>query len=365
MGVHYNSNRYAAMDGIRGFAVLLVFFVHFILPVVRDIYHNPPLTLKNADTLFFTFLFYLKNSHHGVDIFFILSGFLIVRLIIKNNNVFKYFVFLRDRIIRIYPAFIVSLIIATGIFSFNFRWFEFDLKTFLLNTVFAQSIVELGVKNYHVVTWSLFYEFAFYFTMPVLLMFIPLKAFRNMILLLLAIGFFLIPVSYIRFEGFLFGALIATFDDFELQKWADNMNDMSLIIGYVIIGIFRTFGAHHTYLYISFLIITSLMIVNICFGQGILKKLFSFRYLRYLGNISYSFYLYHTIALPLIFNYIIIRYFVDYTPPFLTVAIAFFLTFALSVIFAFCSFTFLERPYFIYKKNLMASQKITNHTKLG
>nr|WP_281255648.1 acyltransferase [Desulfamplus magnetovallimortis] len=338
------------MEGVRGYAVILVFFVHFMLPVVRDVLHHPNITLANADTLLLKLLYLIGKSHYGVDIFFILSGFLIVRLI-KKETKFKYTSFILSRFFRIYPAFIVALIVATYFFSFHFKWFDFDLKTFFMNTLLIHGVKEFGVKSYHVVTWSLFYEFIFYFTVPVLIFFISGDSLKNKILLLLALGFLLIPSSYIRFEAFFFGAMIASFNDNQLQNWANNRNDFSLIAGYIILVGSQIFNINFSNWYICFLILMSLLFVNICFGKGILNSFFNIRYLRQLGNISYSFYLYHTIVIPIVFTHIIKKYLIDSVHPLITTIAAFLLTFFISGIVALLSYLIFEKPYFFYKQS--------------
>ena len=66
----------------------------------------------------------------GVDIFFVISGFLITKIILKDldNNSFSFFDFYSRRVKRILPAFlfviIISLFFAISIFLIN------DLKTF-------------------------------------------------------------------------------------------------------------------------------------------------------------------------------------------------------------------------------------------
>ncbi len=340
--------RYGAMEGLRGFAVILVFFVHFMAPVARDIYHHPELTLANADSPLFAFFYYLMMSHHGVDIFFLLSGFLMVRLIQKNRPL-RYGSFLLDRFYRIYPAFIVALIVATGVFSFHFGWFPFDPSTFLLNGLLLQGIQGLGIKNYHIVTWSLTYELLFYLTIPVLLRLVPATALRGASVLLIGVGFVVLPGDYIRFEGFLFGALIASFNDEQLRGWASRLSDYPIVAAYVLLGVAKVYWASNLNWYAGFLIVAGLLFVNACYGSGWLNVVLNMRWLRQLGNVSYSFYLYHTIALPLTFNHLVIPLLVGRLHPLTTTLVAFLLTFSLSVVLALASFYLLEKPYFDYK----------------
>jgi peptidoglycan/LPS O-acetylase OafA/YrhL len=81
----------------------------------------------------------LRNGDLGVDIFFVLSGFLIADILIREirkHGHIDYFHFLRSRFLRIWPALFVEAIVGlafgqevkAGIFSllfiFNFFFYE-------------------------------------------------------------------------------------------------------------------------------------------------------------------------------------------------------------------------------------------------
>jgi peptidoglycan/LPS O-acetylase OafA/YrhL len=93
-----------SIDGLRGFAVILVILFH-LFPNI------------------FPFGFV------GVDIFFVISGYLITTIIIKQKleNKFNIWIFYRNRIRRIFPAMLVvvifSLIIGYLFFIPNFYEF--------------------------------------------------------------------------------------------------------------------------------------------------------------------------------------------------------------------------------------------------
>lgn len=86
--------RLAPMEGMRGFAALLVFFVHF--NALFHGYFEPGPTLK-------LFEFVGAFGHTGVDVFFVLSGFLIYGIVFGGRQ--TYAQFLRHRVRRLYPCF--------------------------------------------------------------------------------------------------------------------------------------------------------------------------------------------------------------------------------------------------------------------
>ncbi len=163
-----SAGRGRALDGLRGIAVILTYFVHaasFFLLIYRD--GNPNnIALMQWPTWETRILSWLFYSHHGVYIFFILSGFLITKMVFRNAR-FDYVAFLGKRLLRIYPAFLLALAVTLAIM--HFLWHApLDGMAVLGNLFFLNALPGLGITGYitNTVTWSLFYEFAFYFSFP-------------------------------------------------------------------------------------------------------------------------------------------------------------------------------------------------------
>ena len=100
---HFESSRSGVggnikpMEGLRGFAVFLVFIVHYVSMTEPWIEKGAfaSMMLRAAHTI----------GNAGVDLFFILSGYLIYGSLIARRQPFiKY---MQRRIARIYPAFTV------------------------------------------------------------------------------------------------------------------------------------------------------------------------------------------------------------------------------------------------------------------
>ena len=83
------------MEGLRGLAVVLVFAVHFCT-LVRPWAADPGL-VSVLDVL-------ERLGHSGVDLFFVLSGYLIYGALIARPRPFG--PFMRRRVQRIYPTFL-------------------------------------------------------------------------------------------------------------------------------------------------------------------------------------------------------------------------------------------------------------------
>ncbi|ENW7990398.1 acyltransferase [Neisseria gonorrhoeae] len=107
------------IDGLRAVAVLSVIIFH----------------LNNR---------WLPGGFLGVDIFFVISGFLITNIILSEiqNGSFSFRDFYTRRIKRIYPAFIAAVSLASVIASQIFLYEDFNQmrKTIELSTVFLSNI---------------------------------------------------------------------------------------------------------------------------------------------------------------------------------------------------------------------------------
>ena len=119
------------MEGLRAYAVFVVFLVHFFGAYARAA-HGVDLGAVGIAELQSPILrvyHWLHRSHYGVDLFFFLSGFLIFRIVARED--FRYARFVGHRLARIYPAFLVSTIVI----AIAFRGAEHLLSWNLLGNI--------------------------------------------------------------------------------------------------------------------------------------------------------------------------------------------------------------------------------------
>ncbi len=157
--------RFPALDGIRALAVLMVFADHF----GGGAHGGRVLQLVNSIR---------SRGWIGVDVFFVLSGFLITGILYDTRQDTKFFVrFFARRSVRIFPVFYLVvgvLLLLTPIFHYEWRlghlWFLVYLGNFAANRDFTlyevMSANQPTAKVFLGHFWSLCVEEQFYVLWP-------------------------------------------------------------------------------------------------------------------------------------------------------------------------------------------------------
>ncbi|MNJ98031.1 Acyltransferase family protein [compost metagenome] len=160
------SKRLYQIDLFRFFAALCVLLYH---------YSTRGYAAKRASVNFPELGEVFKYGYLGVDLFFIISGFVIL-LSIKDSDFLN---FVKSRIVRLYPAywfcvtisFIIILVWGDPIFLEGVNF-----KTYLINMTMFQG--GIGVKNIDGVYWTLFIELKFYIFIAMYLIINKIKSFN-------------------------------------------------------------------------------------------------------------------------------------------------------------------------------------------
>jgi exopolysaccharide production protein ExoZ len=146
---------------IRGYAALLVLLRH-----LTKFYS------KDGRSLFGEFFI---NGFSGVDIFFVLSGFIISYTSMKyveKANSFKFtefYHYVKKRIIRIYPTYWIFLFLPLFILYFIYPNLN-DYKPNSFLNILQTILLLFGHDKVSVISWTLSYEIFFYFMFGLLLL---------------------------------------------------------------------------------------------------------------------------------------------------------------------------------------------------
>ena len=161
--------RYPALDGLRGFALLVMLGMHFgFYPSVYTT--SPPSIVK------FLMAKILVMGWVGLDLFFVLSGFLITSILVASKNEPHYFRnFYGRRVVRIFPLYytvlVVGLFVAPALFGDRWDRFmgdtrahQFWLWTYSLNIAVTLNV--MGDSGMFGPLWSLALEEQYYTVWP-------------------------------------------------------------------------------------------------------------------------------------------------------------------------------------------------------
>ncbi len=157
-------NRIKELDGVRGIAIFLVLIWHYIACQVSS-------SILEASGGFL--LDFLALTWSGVDLFFVLSGFLIVGILLDSKGSSGYFsTFYIRRILRILPLYFVMLLlfIVLSAYVSNEWLFSPSLPLWSYFT-FTQNFFMHGFgfgPNWLAITWSLAVEEQFYLFLPLM-----------------------------------------------------------------------------------------------------------------------------------------------------------------------------------------------------
>lgn len=194
-----NSRRITELDGIRGIAVSLVLIWHFV-----------PCQLDSGIGLWVSALrraLYLTGS--GVDLFFVLSGFLIIGILLDQREATNYLrVFYLRRACRILPLYFlvfglfVCLAATVDLAGPARQWLFGNALPLWSYASFTQNIL-MGIQGHFgagglAVTWSLAVEEQFYLVIPLLV----LVTGRRKLVWLLPALFVVIPFLRMASPGF-------------------------------------------------------------------------------------------------------------------------------------------------------------------
>jgi peptidoglycan/LPS O-acetylase OafA/YrhL len=303
-----SSGRVPALDGVRGIATLAVVISHFQLEHLFE--HE----------------WWWKMGHCGwigVDLFFVLSGFLITGILMSQKTKPNYFYnFYRRRALRILPLYYFSILLCILAVIFIEKqpeklWVGWDgMQWFLL---FIPNVA-MGLKGEWLYQttwvgmshlWSLAVEEQFYFVWPLVVWFLPQKHLKWVSAVIMLSGG---PMRYLtdwcmgmewsmasyvmpwcRMEGLAAGSFMAVLHregKFTFTGWQRVLvRDLAFVAGFVALYMIVLEDNHFrgTFVTIAF---SSFLYLSLTAG-GISSTLSNNAVLRHIGLFSYALYVFH------------------------------------------------------------------------
>jgi exopolysaccharide production protein ExoZ len=309
-----SGGRIRPMEGLRGLSVMLVFFVHY-----DALYSNlvPQSTLTYEISHFVGAL-----GNAGVDMFFLISGYLIYGAVLRHTASVGQF--LRRRIQRIYPTFLFVLgiyVVATNTsLGHKMNWASPGYAGYLVANILLLPGL-FPIDPIISVAWSLSYELLFYVTMPLLVAGLWMRdwlpRWRVAFFCGFAFAYALLSleglIAHVRVLMFVTGLLLyelidAQLVDGKLSKKGETFIAAACLAGLLAVGwiTLRIGQLPANSDVIARLALARLLIESFSFAaialysfcyEGFLRRMFCLTPIRWLGNISYSYYLVHGGAL--------------------------------------------------------------------
>ena len=346
------------IDGLRAIAVLSVIFCHSKFDI-------------------------FKGGFIGVDVFFVISGYLITSILLNkiNDDSFSFKEFYLRRIKRLFPALFTILILSSIPSYFLMLPDEFENfgQSIIATLGFSNNILLFLTTGYWQIdsefkpllhTWSLGVEEQFYLFFPLLIYFFlknkSLNKLNSILFILLFVSFssLFILENIIHFDTFylmptrlwefIFGGIVAIKNTNDISK---NHNVYLSYVGFTLILLSVFLFNDNTSL--IFLIIpvvgVSLILMNND-TNNILYKILTIPILRKIGFLSYSAYLVHV---PL-FSYV--RLYSEEEPSSGIYIILIFTT----ILISYLIFKFIENPFRrnVYSNNFLRKFLIITFTYL-
>lgn len=286
------------IDGLRAIAVLAVVLYHAELPI-------------------------LSSGFIGVDIFFVISGFLIGGIILREvrNGTFSLGAFYARRVRRILPALlaVISFVALVGIALFSDAALK-DFGTTAAATLIGVSNIKFAFRTDYfgpeaeldplLMTWSLGVEEQFYLLFPLLLVWLARAGKRTLVAMVVAamaislltwlwlsverpqLGFFLLPSRAWELSA---GVLLAALGASNVSPKPLWVAHVLALLGLIAILVAATAFSDDARSGLSAVPLAVIGTAALLVTQNsiVSRALLTWKPLRFVGLISYSWYLWH------------------------------------------------------------------------
>lgn len=288
-----------SLQVLRALAAWLVIYHHYM-----QVFHSFNSTSSIGE-------FFSSRGGFGVDLFFVLSGFMMYLAASRpSTDGWSFFI---KRLFRVFPTywfFTFVIIIAVALIPSAFIYNQYTAYTLIQSLLFIphESVSGLGVYPVLTVGWTLNYEVLFYSILAICLAVFKRKGIYICCALIL-----LFPIVFYSFDNvtmsviknpkmwqFVFGMAIGyiflKYKIIEIQLFKTGL--ISLIAGGIVLSGIVGYGLIHTTISASLIVIGFILINNLFNEKNLLTQ-----FLIKLGDYSYSTYLAHILVLGVLFNF--------------------------------------------------------------
>ncbi len=303
-------------DLLRGVAILLVFGYHWHIhtltdsfPVTSQFIFNEPINFTKLYNTFSPLAF----GHVGVQLFLVISGFLIHYSYLRKGEIFDGREFFSRRFWRIYPPYILVLLFFVSINYYQSKYYLTDpvgreslfSHLFMIHNLSGDSRIIFGINSSF---WSIALEVQLYLLYP---LFLYLRKKWNIYNLCWVLFIWhIVSISYLYYTQshklseiafvahswiiWALGALVA--ENYYHQKRTLKISDPAILLCILLFIVSKVFL--NLFAYLSFLlaaILFTIIIDRLLFSSFLYHKKYQRieKFIVYIGLCSYSVYLIH------------------------------------------------------------------------
>lgn len=356
-----------ALDGIRGYGFLAVFFAHYLELIVLE--HRASIWARG-------FRYGEELAWLAVPMFFVLSGYLIGGILFRTRNRQGFFkVFYGRRAVRVLPVYYLAIIavavsdLAHGVHLDYKFWSHF---IYIQNFMPGYANVSAAPNNQVIHLWSLAVEEQFYLTWPLIVWFA--KDRKTLLKIVVAIcalcwmvrlispwihlsperSYFATPT---RIDTILFGVALALVADHHIYRRFQPLAKYAAAVGIVLWLVSCRTHWNQDFIYYRLTVeyalanFTLFALIAAALEEGsAFARFLSVRWVCWLGKMSYGLYVFHLLYRPWFINSLrpmLLKRVSDPGASIVTVTSALALTVALGML----SQRFIEKPALSLKRH--------------
>jgi peptidoglycan/LPS O-acetylase OafA/YrhL len=269
------------LDGMRGLAVLLVLLAHSAV----EFTHVP------------AFRWIDGYGDLGVQLFFVLSGFLITGILLDTKDTPNFFRnFFARRALRIYPLYylLLGFVMFSGVVhQHGVRWWPYMF--YLSNIVYGHTVEPSPLAP----TWSLAVEEQFYLVWPYVVSVFSRRALERLCIAMIVgaialrlSGVLLLHNTFLQLDALGAGALIACRAD-KIVSWRPYA---FFVVCLLPLGLKLPPGFWNSVSHTVQALGGAALLIILLDSKILISRIFCTSPLRYLGKISYGVYLLHSLV---------------------------------------------------------------------
>lgn len=266
----------------------------------------------------------IMNGSFGVEVFFLISGFLITYLLLKEKaasggvNIFKFYI---RRTLRIWPLYYFIILISPLLINLVGQTYS---PNYMANIFFYNNF-DTMVNHYWVFPlahfWSLCIEEHFYLVWPLIIAFVPLRHLNKVFVFLICLSVFYRAYLFLYTNEPWYPLFLSTFSRFDvlvigaILGLAHSRNpirlNFSVMTRLSVYAVFLFFycidnvvvwdslfaACFKKYFYIS---VATFAVLNFLFNEKPLMEFLDNKVIRYFGKVSFGIYMYGLIVLEII-----------------------------------------------------------------